>query len=128
MGLSVLKSIDDIQSKRREQSLYYKEKLDNLPVTFQKIFENTGYNYAYFPVVFENEAMCLKVISELNLNNIMPRRYFYPSLSKLNYVQNQSSPISEDISSRILCLPLFHDLSHEEIDMICRLVKRAERY
>jgi dTDP-4-amino-4,6-dideoxygalactose transaminase len=67
-------------------------------------------------------------MAELNLNNIYPRRYFYPSLSELPYVHDQSSPISEDVSKRIICLPLYHTLSREEIDMICRIIKRSIRY
>ncbi|MBK5552225.1 DegT/DnrJ/EryC1/StrS family aminotransferase [Pseudomonas sp. TH03] len=128
MGLTNLKYLEDILAVRKELCDYYKSSLTDLPIVFQKIAPDTEYNNAYFPVIFESEAMLLHVIEALNLNNVYPRRYFYPSLSELPYVHDQSSPISEDISRRILCLPLYHTLSREEVDMICRLVKRSIRY
>jgi len=79
-------------------------------------------------VIFEAESVLLKVLEQMNLHNIYPRRYFYPSLSTLPYIHGQSVPIAEQISRRVLCLPLYHALSDEEVDMICRLLKRVLRY
>lgn len=128
MGLTNLKYVDEILTVRKELCEHYKSALTDLPVSFQKITEGTEYNNSYFPVIFESESVLLHVMTELNLNSIYPRRYFYPSLSELPYVDNQRSPISEDISRRIICLPLYHTLSREEIDMICRIIKRSIRY
>ncbi|WP_085647543.1 MULTISPECIES: DegT/DnrJ/EryC1/StrS aminotransferase family protein [unclassified Pseudomonas] len=128
MGLTNLKYVEEILEKRKELCDYYKENLTDLPVEFQKIAPDTQYNNSYFPVIFESEKVLLAVMEVLNLHNIYPRRYFYPSLSELPYVEGQSSPISEDVSRRIICLPLYHTLSREEIDMICRLIKRSVRY
>jgi dTDP-4-amino-4,6-dideoxygalactose transaminase len=58
----------------------------------------------------------------LNEEQIFPRRYFYPSLNKLNYVAHQSMPISENIASRILCLPLAHDLKDAQVEAICAII------
>lgn len=128
MGLTNLKYIEEILNTRKELSKHYKSKLTELPISFQRISQDTEYNNSYFPIILENEATLLHVLAELNLNNIYPRRYFYPSLSELPYINNQSSPISEDISRRILCLPLYHTLAREEIDMICRIIKRSIHY
>jgi dTDP-4-amino-4,6-dideoxygalactose transaminase len=128
MGLTNLKYVEEILATRKGLCEYYKSALTDLPVSFQKIAPDTDYNNSYFPVIFESETMLLRVMETLNLHNIYPRRYFYPSLSELPYVHDQRSPISEDISRRILCLPLYHTLSREEVDMICRLVKRSIRY
>jgi dTDP-4-amino-4,6-dideoxygalactose transaminase len=128
IGLCNLKHINNILDVRKELSNRYMRNLESLPIKFQKIMQYTDYNHAYFPVLFENEKILQKIIEQLNLNNIFPRRYFFPSLSKLPYIHNQSSPIAEDIASRILCLPLYHSLSTEEIDMICRLIKRTIKY
>ncbi|WLI05168.1 DegT/DnrJ/EryC1/StrS family aminotransferase [Pseudomonas sp. FP597] len=124
MGLCNIKHVPDILAVRRKLSERYVHNLEGLPVTFQKILAKTEYNHAYFPVVFESEAVLLKLVEFLNLNSIYPRRYFYPSLTKLPYVHGQSASVAEDISRRILCLPLYHTLSLEEVDMICRLVKQ----
>jgi dTDP-4-amino-4,6-dideoxygalactose transaminase len=128
MGLTNISHISEILSRRKSIYQCYVEKLNGLPIRFQKIAAQTSYNYAYFPIIFENEETLLSVVDTLNLNNVYPRRYFYPCLTKLPYVSNQSAPIAEDVAQRILCLPVFHSLSREEIDMICRLIKRAIRY
>src|SRR5207253_2856046 len=111
MGLTNLKYVEEILKVRAELCNHYKLELSGLPVRFQKIADDTTYNNSYFPVIFESEAMLLRVMEALNLNNVYPRRYFYPSLSELPYVHDQRSPVSEDISRRILCLPLYHTLS-----------------
>jgi len=64
----------------------------------------------------------LRVKANLNKKGIFPRRYFYPSLSKLPYVLEQSVPISEDVSKRVLCLPLFPDLRDDQIVEIATTV------
>ncbi len=124
MGLCNLKYIDEVMAVRRRLSVQYFQNLEGVPVKFQKITLQSDYNYSYFPVIFEDEATLLKLVEFLNLNSIFPRRYFYPSLTKLPYVSEQSAPIAEDISRRILCLPLYHTLSLEEVDMICRFIKQ----
>jgi dTDP-4-amino-4,6-dideoxygalactose transaminase len=128
MGLCNLKYISPILHVRQRLSERYRSHLGVLPVSFQDIASETEYNHSYFPVVFGNEEMLLKVLEHLNLNNVYPRRYFFPSLTDLSYITGQSAPIAEDVSRRILCLPLYHTLSDEEVDMICRLVKRSIRY
>jgi dTDP-4-amino-4,6-dideoxygalactose transaminase len=128
MGLCNLRYIQDILAVRRRLSERYRTYLKGVTVEFQHILPQTDYNHAYFPVIFDSEATTLKLVEQLNLNSIFPRRYFHPSLSKLPYVYEQSAPIAEDISRRILCLPLYHALSDEEVDMICRFVKRELHY
>jgi dTDP-4-amino-4,6-dideoxygalactose transaminase len=128
MGLCNLKYIPDILHVRQKLCNRYRSHLEGLPVSFQQIESSTQHNHSYFPVVFDNEAMLLKIIEQLNLHNVYPRRYFFPSLSELPYITGQSAPIAEDISLRVLCLPLYHTLSDEEVDMICRLIKRSLRY
>ncbi|GJH35710.1 DegT/DnrJ/EryC1/StrS family aminotransferase [Paraburkholderia azotifigens] len=129
MGLCNLKYIDEILAKRRQLHQRYKERLSGLPVRFQSIERDCEYNHAYFPVIFESEEILLHVVAALNLNSINPRRYFYPSLSELNYVrQAERTPISNDISRRVLCLPLHFTLSDEEVDLVCRLIHRSLKY
>jgi dTDP-4-amino-4,6-dideoxygalactose transaminase len=128
MGLVNLKSIAAILDSRKVQYLKYLANFAGLPVQFQKITDETDYNHAYFPLILKDETTLLKIIELLNLHHIFPRRYFYPSLSQLNYVTGQSTPVSEDIAKRIICLPIYFGLSHEEIDMISRLVKQVMEY
>lgn len=129
MGLANLPHVGEILERRKEQYLYYLEKLQKLKVQFQVIHPDAGYNYAYFPVVFEHEEMLLKSKEALERNRIFPRRYFYPLLSTLDYVQPApSTPVAASIAKRILCLPVFHELTEEMIDMIARILLRTQRY
>jgi dTDP-4-amino-4,6-dideoxygalactose transaminase len=127
MGLCVLKYADDIQSKRKEQWNYYRKFLAGLRVKFLTLTDGTdNYNASYFPIVFETEEQLLKSVEALNLQGIYPRRYFYPSLNTLNYINKVNCPISEQIAKSVLCLPLFHDLTTEEQDMISRILLRIQ--
>jgi dTDP-4-amino-4,6-dideoxygalactose transaminase len=128
MGLLNLNYIDAILADRKENSLYYDSQLVNLKVGRITIKPGVKFNYSYYPVVFQSERELLKAQEELNKNNIFPRRYFKPSLNTLNYVERGSTPISEDIVNRVICLPLFYGITHQEIEFICRLLLRAQKY
>lgn len=122
MGLSIFPYFKTIVQKRKEQYIYYLEKLNQRNLQFQKIEQNTDYNYAYFPIVFESEKQLISSKNRLEKHNIFPRRYFYPSLNTLSHLDYQSCPISESISSRVLCLPLYHTLSFETQEIIVNLL------
>jgi dTDP-4-amino-4,6-dideoxygalactose transaminase len=128
MGLTNIKYMGDILAKRKSIYEWYRMNLQSLPIRFQEIAKDTYHNHSYFPVIFEDENILLSVVEALNLDNVYPRRYFYPSLTELPYIHDQAAPIAEDISCRILCLPVYHALSREEVDMICRFIKRTMRY
>jgi len=128
MGLCNLNYIDGIISKRKTDSLIYDKWLSSLNCQRPEINKQCEYNYSYYPVIFENEQECLAVLNELHKHNIYARRYFFPSLSTFDYVPKNQCKVSEDIASRILCLPLYYDLSGAEIDMICRYIKRYFQY
>jgi dTDP-4-amino-4,6-dideoxygalactose transaminase len=122
MGLSVLPCIDKIIDERKKVVDFYNDKLNFAKLRCLKIRENTDWNYSYYPVIFETEERLLKVQKALNENQIVPRRYFYPSLNTISYSKEQSMPISESIASRILCLPLYVGLSLDELEFICNLI------
>jgi len=119
MGLVNLNYIKKIISQRKKFSKLYDKLLANKSFISKILFDkNCKTNYSYYPIIFDSEKKLLEVIERLNKKNIYPRRYFYPSLSELPYIKNQKMPISENIACRIVCLPLFHDISNEEIKSI----------
>jgi dTDP-4-amino-4,6-dideoxygalactose transaminase len=129
MGLCNLNHIAEILRRRQELSLHYDAALRGAPLRRPSISEHCEYNYAYYPIIFESESLLTNVVAALNAHHIFPRRYFHPSLSQLSYLpQRFVTPVSDDLSRRILCLPLYHSLTKEEIDMICRLIRRTIRY
>lgn len=124
VGLANLKYLDKALNDRKEKYLFYKEELSKIrSLSFQKITEDC--NYSYFPVVFKDEADLLKVLKALNAGHIFPRRYFYPSINTFNrlfpYV---NMPISEDIASRILCIPLYYSLQIADIERIINIIMK----
>ena len=123
MGLCILDDIENIKEKRKVVIENYREELKDL-VQFQKQNENASENYSYFPIVLKNEEQLLKVQKALNDENIFPRRYFYPSLDTLEYIEpKQECKISRDISKRILCLPVYVELDFDNQRKIIYIIK-----
>lgn len=127
MGLINLKYADEIIKKRIELTNYYDQKLINFNCVRPIWNKDSNNNAAYYPIIIESEELLLEVRKELDLHEVFTRRYFYPSLDKaLPYVRDADMPISEDIARRVLCLPLYYDLTFEEVDIICRLMLRVQ--
>ncbi len=123
MGLCVLDDIENIKEKRKVVVGNYREELKDL-VQFQEQNINASENYSYFPIVLKSEEQLLKVQKALNDENIFPRRYFYPSLDTLEYIEpKQECKISRDISKRILCLPVYVELDFDNQRKIIYIIK-----
>ncbi|HEY8542084.1 MAG TPA: DegT/DnrJ/EryC1/StrS family aminotransferase [Pseudothermotoga sp.] len=124
MGLLNLEIVDEEIEKRKKRYERYIELLRTENVKFQKLSsEITKYNYIYMPVLFEDEQKRDLVHETLKENEVNTRKYFYPSLNRI--FGNQNLTVSEDISKRILHLPLYGDLEFEEIDRIVEIIKRT---
>jgi dTDP-4-amino-4,6-dideoxygalactose transaminase len=87
-----------------------------------KYRENTTRNYSYYPIILNDEEELLRVLDRLSTNSINARRYFFPCLDELPYVESANVPISRDISRRVLCLPLYPDLDLLDVKRICDIV------
>ena len=122
MGLAVLSHMVIILRERKRVVDYYNENLDLTQIQTLKIRENTQWNYSYYPVIFKDETTLLRVQKALNEVQIFPRRYFYPSLNTLPYIDNTIMPVSESIASRILCLPLFVELDQNNLQQIVSIL------
>lgn len=122
MGLCNLKYVGDVIRARKKASNTYDRLLAD-KFKRQTIRKGTTYNYGYYPVLFNTEAELTKTVDRLRADNIFPRRYFYPSLNTLPYLAvHQACPVSEDISRRILCLPLYAGLEGAVINKICEVL------
>lgn len=125
MGLTVLDEIEGVQNKRKEDYEYYKKHLKGF-VDFQDLQIDATYNYSYFPILLKNEQETLKIKDSLIKNGIQPRRYFYPSLDTLPYIEpKQYCEISRNISQKILCLPMSFELLRKEQDIIIAIIKEC---
>jgi dTDP-4-amino-4,6-dideoxygalactose transaminase len=124
MGLVNLNYINEIINSRIRQATYYDSGLKGLPISRPEVLPDAIPNRSYYPIIFDSEKTLLKVLQGLNSHWIYPRRYFYPSLSELPYVKHQDTVHSNDISKRVLCLPMYYTLSNEEIDLVINVIRK----
>jgi len=123
MGLCVL---DEMAGNLKAREKVWHRYLKALPnsLRLQAKNEALGYNYAYFPVVFETEKQAIRVASILKKNGVLARRYFYPSLESVTCLGGaEEQAMSKDIASRILCLPIFEQLFQAAQRKIVNLIK-----
>ncbi len=123
MGLCVLDEIEEVLEKRKEIYEKYEKELEGL-VKFQVQNTHATQNYSYFPIILKDRKQTLKIQKALNKKQIFPRRYFYPSLDTLSYIHPaQYCPVSRDISSRILALPIYPGLKEIDQGKIIDIIK-----
>lgn len=122
LGLAVLPYMNHIISERKNVVDFYNNNLNFNTVKSLKIRENTEWNYSYYPVIFDSEETLLRVSEALANDNIIPRRYFYPSLNTIEYTKGEKMPVSESIASRILCLPLYVGISETDLENIIQII------
>lgn len=127
MGLVNLNYIQAIHDVRKLLVSRYDEKLQMLKAYRPTWHTGSNQNYAYYCLVLESEELLIKIKGVLDGSEIFTRRYFYPSLANsLPYLEPENFPITDDIAKRVLCLPLYYDLTLEEVDLICRLILRVQ--
>ena len=130
MGICNLRHVDQNIQKRKRAYKYYEELLGHAKgIKLIKQKDNIEYNYSYLPIIVDDDVLNINrdyIEKVLNQNNIYPRKYFYPITSKFSAYNNlfeiQPTPVAEKISNKVLTLPLYPELSKEEIEKICRIV------
>ena len=127
MGLCNLQHVDDILNNRKELYNFYKDNLADCDLQFQTIEPNSNFNSAYFPVIFDTEEAMLNCKHELEQNQVYCRRYFYPSLSALPYIDKMQMPICDSIAKRIMCLPMYHTLNDLERNIIVDIIAKTQK-
>ena len=131
MGICNLRHLKDEIEKRKAVVLRYKEQLSGIEGLYlcpeQK---DVDPNYAYFPVVFDKDVFGKdrdEVFAELEKNDILARKYFYPITSAFDCYKGRfdpsETPVALDISNRVLTLPMYADLDLETVDRICGIIK-----
>ena len=128
MGICNLRHMNDEIAKRKRAADRYTERLTGVKgIRLLQPQPGVTYNYAYYPVIFDgfhrNREEVLSLLAE---HDIIARRYFYPSVDSAECYQNaypaDKTPISHYIADRVLTLPLYADLTVEEVDVICNVL------
>lgn len=130
MGLCNLRHVDEEIAKRKTVVERYREHLENVEgIQLSPIQENVESNYAYFPVIFDEKvfgASRNEVMDKLAENGIGARKYFYPLTNSFDCFHGEfdvnETPIARHLSLRVLTLPLYADLSVEDVDRICKII------
>ena len=130
MGLCNLRHLDGEIEKRRRVVERYRERLEGVPgLQLNPVQEGVRSNYAYFPVVFDGFRLERdQVFALLAEHGIHARKYFYPLTNSFECYRGQpgfdpaDTPVAAAIADRVLTLPLYADLSLEDVDRICGLI------
>lgn len=129
MGICNLRYIEGEIEKRKVVTQRYFENLENIDgIKLNSLPKNLKGNYAYFPVVFEGYKYTRdEIIENLKNEEIYARKYFYPLTSEFKSYHGQfdiqPTPIAKFIADNILTLPLYADLSLDDVDRICEIIK-----
>ena len=130
MGLCNLRHIDEEIAKRKAVVERYRNHLEGVEgLQLNVIQTGVKSNYSYFPVIFEEKVFGssrAEVFDKLAENGIVARKYFYPLTNTFSCFHREydvnETPVALHISKRVLTLPLYADLSLEDVDRICEIV------
>lgn len=130
MGLCNLRHLSEEIEKRKKVVEYYRKRLEGLiGIALCVPQVDVKPNYAYFPVVFDGYKYNRdQVFAMLGEQNIVARKYFYPITNSFECYKDyptagaDKTPIAKYLSERVLTLPLYADLSLEEVDRICDII------
>ncbi|WP_201574137.1 DegT/DnrJ/EryC1/StrS aminotransferase family protein [Psychrobacter sp. H8-1] len=128
LGLLQLKTIDQTLQARQKVDSHYRELLADIEgITCIQRLNLDKDNYSYFPVIISSSFSLSRdeLFEKLKQHNIYARKYFYPLMTDFNvYKQYQSdTPNAKQLSEQVLCLPMYPNLSTDDIDNIVRVIK-----
>jgi len=135
LGVLQLKYVDSYIQKRKENSLFYRKQLANIPgVILMDETKDVEYCYSYFPILINQSVFGRsrdQLYEELKNMNIHVRRYFYPLISHFSPYKNLETanpnnlPVAERIASEVLCLPIYPELDTSILIKICSLLTQS---
>ena len=132
MGICNLRHVDEEIQKRKNVVEHYQSRLSGISgIKLCGSQADVRTNYAYFPVVFDGyKKKRDDVFEQLGKENIVARKYFYPLTNSFECYTDlpvagaEKTPVAKYIAERVLTLPLYADLSLEDVDRICDIIMR----
>lgn len=129
MGICNLRHMDEWIAARQRVAEMYDRRLGNIPgIHLNAIQLNVTPNYAYYPVFFDEKVFGRsrdQVFAELEKHDIHARKYFYPATNDMSYYKGKfigDTPVARKIAGGILTLPMYAELSLEDVDKICDVI------
>lgn len=133
MGVCNLRHVEMDILKRREVYNRYVRNLRNIKgIKTNTVQEDVKPNYAYFPIFVDEKEYGVSrdaLFAELKKHGVYTRKYFYPLTSQFDCYQGtyscESTPIAKKTSEMVLTLPMYADLSMEDVDYVCEIIYNA---
>jgi len=135
LGVLQLKHIDAaIAARQRVASLYRTRLQHQEAITCLHDLENVRHNYSYFPILVDAQTLGRSrddIYNDLKMHNINTRRYFYPLISQfpaykgLESAQPGNLPVAEDVTKRVLCLPIYPGLTEDDVNTIADIILKG---
>ena len=133
-GLLNLQQIDAAIEARHQVAIQYREALRGVPgIRFFEDMPGVKHNYSYFPIFVNAEEYGISrdaLYFKMREHGILGRRYFYPLISTFSTYRGLPSASSENlpnatrIANEVICLPMHHNLSVEEVNRVIDVIIR----
>lgn len=133
-GLLNLKQVDACIEARHQVAIKYREALRDVPgIRFFDDMPRVRHNYSYFPIFVDAEKYGMtrdELYFKMKEHNVLGRRYFYPLISTfstyrgLDSAKPENLPNATHIANEVICLPMHHELSRKDLDLIISLIKQ----
>ena len=132
-GLLSLKIVDEAIEKRKKVAKIYREGLSCIQgISYLPELPDIQHNYAYFPILVDEKEYGMsrdRLYEKMQRHNIYGRRYFYPLISNfpayrgLPSAQPENLPVATKVASQVICLPMHHELTEEQVNKIIKIVR-----
>ena len=133
-GLLNLKQVDHAINSRRKVAIRYRDELQGVKgITFFNEIPGVRHNYSYFPIFINAEEYGMtrdELYFKMKEHNVFGRRYFYPLISTFSTYRGLDSanpdnlPVATQMSNNVICLPMHHALSENEVEYILQIIKK----
>ena len=133
-GLLNLKQVDHAINSRRKVAIRYRDELQGVKgITFFNDIPGVRHNYSYFPIFINAEEYVMtrdELYFKMKEHNVFGRRYFYPLISTFSTYRGLDSanpdnlPVATQMSNNVICLPMHHALSENEVEYILQIIKK----
>ena len=131
-GLLNLRQVDAAIAARQQVAIKYREALRDVEgITFFDDMPGVRHNYSYFPIFIDEKAFGMSrdaLYAKMKEANVLGRRYFYPLISEfstyrgLESARPENLPNAHKMANSVLCLPMHHGLSEDDIQRILDLI------
>jgi len=131
-GLLSLKIVDEAIERRKKLAEIYRKDLSGVTgISMLPEFPDIQHNYGYFPILVNEQEYGMSrdaLYETMKRHNIYGRRYFYPLISDfptyrgLPSAQPENLPVAARVASQVICLPLHHDLTEEQVNKTISII------